>query len=252
MPLQYLPKAAYGLIITLTLSGISSAQQSPDQQETSDTPTPPSQYLSKEGDQYDEQDEFNEQTESERKAFARSRAIQNLSAAERRQYYAGFLQGYQMGYQDSSDDVMLLLIRSQQNKPRNQSPDSMADSRLRSLLRDKMRVATGHQVQQRNEQHLRGQILSTKRITLKNTGEKHLVALVKSRHGRRRIVDLGPTRKYSDIDVEKGRTILAQGRMSRTRDEVPVLLARSVEVDGEYIYIERRDKRKSQTNQSDQ
>ena len=49
--------------------------------------------------------------------------------------------------------------------------------------------------------------------------------LIETDEGNHRIVDLGPTSKFEDNQIRQGRQVSVEGRMARTRDDVPVLLA---------------------------
>lgn len=92
--------------------------------------------------------------------------------------------------------------------------------------------------QQPKEASIRGTVLKTKTVGLRNRDIKHLVALVENQDGRRLIVDLGPAKKLADAKVGENRQISAQGRMIRV-DGHQVLLARSVETPEDRRRIER-------------
>ena len=160
-------------------------------------------------------------------------------------YYAGYNAGYRAGYLDSQDDYVLYIIDLQKKRGgRGASERSMASSdserQMRGRLRQQMRSGMSGRGSLSASQNVQGEVLRTKRVPLKITGREHTVVLLETDQGKRRIVDLGPSRQLSDLSIEKGKRIYVEGRFARTRDDVPVLLAQRLQTGDESLRIERQ------------
>lgn len=70
--------------------------------------------------------------------------------------------------------------------------------------------------------------MATKRTKLQNDDQVHLILLVTDDQGQRRIVDAGPDSQARRLSIKKGDKIIAEGRMKRTSDGVPVLMSQRV------------------------
>jgi hypothetical protein len=156
-------------------------------------------------------------------------------------FRAGYTAGYKAGYVDAQDDYVLYIIDLQHKRKGQQGESRGQDSQLsqsdRQRLRAQMRGPTGGQAMSSTQQ-LRGEILKTKKVTLKNTNRQHTVVLLETDKGRR-IADLGPSRNLGELQIDEGQKISVQGRFARTRDQVPVLLARRVQANGQAISVDR-------------
>lgn len=84
-----------------------------------------------------------------------------------------------------------------------------------------------------------GRVLRTKKVAVGDTDIEHLVALLKTRGGNRRIVDLGPTSSFRDAPVHSGDMLSVRGRVVSVGDR-QVLMANQATVNGKSIDIERK------------
>jgi hypothetical protein len=86
-----------------------------------------------------------------------------------------------------------------------------------------------------------GQIASTREVTVR--GQKHLLAKVKTDDGKSMLVDLGASDQLSSLPKE-GAKLTVQGVPVKIKDRV-ILMARSIEQDGNKVEIKRRTMSKS-------
>jgi cell division protein FtsN len=199
------------------------------------------------------------------------RSEKQLSAEQREaliHYRAGYLAGYRAGYVDSQDDYVLYIIDLQKKRQQGQegSPRSLAEDRRR--MRDEMRLGgrsssqSGSPSQPRKSdssssgplarsEQVRGEILRTKKLELRNSQREHLVVLMENDQGKRRIVDLGPSSDLKKIDLQEGDRITVQGRISRTADQVPVVLAQRLTANGKSVTIDRKTRSTTARGESD-
>ncbi len=84
-----------------------------------------------------------------------------------------------------------------------------------------------------------GRVLRTKKVAVGDTDIEHLVALLKTRSGNRRIVDLGPTSNFRDAPVHSGDMLSVRGRVVSVGDR-QVFMANQATVNGKSIDIERK------------
>jgi hypothetical protein len=100
----------------------------------------------------------------------------------------------------------------------------------------------GGQEQQANQQQshqVKGQVVREKEVTVKATGKKNKVVLLKTEDGEYVAVDLGPTEQLEKVQVMTGEPTEARGRAVRIGDR-PVLWADELMVGGETVAIERQ------------
>jgi hypothetical protein len=190
--------------------------------------------------------------EAEREAWQqRPREQARLQAQRERRaaigiLYAGYLAGYLDGYHDAIDDHLSLLVDNQE--PRGGPPARMIPQRPGLSPRDREQFRRSVQQRIRSQIQppagtatptLTGEILRTKRVERKSTGQEHLVALVETDQGRRRIVDLGPSENLNDLDLGRGDRISVQGKASRATGNVPIVLAQRLKAGDQHITIQR-------------
>jgi hypothetical protein len=170
-------------------------------------------------------------------------------AAVRRHYLAGFVRGYYSGFSDGVDDYVIVVgkqgdQRAETSGDRRDSSDRQSQN-LRDRLRQNSRSRMSEQMksdgasrfnqsQQRqsqrthaSQQRVSGEVTATKRTKLKNDDQVHLILLVTTDQGQRRIVDAGPDSEGRQ-SIRKGDKIVAEGRMKRTSDGVPVLMSQRI------------------------
>jgi hypothetical protein len=86
---------------------------------------------------------------------------------------------------------------------------------------------------------LSGWIVDTRKARLKNSSAEHLIAQVRSRNGRRVVVDLGPAEKARQLDLQRNDGIGIAGFELQVKER-PVILALRVRSDaGEELNISR-------------
>lgn len=175
----------------------------------------------------------------------RRRALSVLNAA----YVAGYLDGYQ----DAINDHLILLLDEQERQgiKRRMAPEQRGLSprdreQFHRSLREQFRGRVQRPVGAASQQ-LSGEILRTKQVELKNTGQEHLVVLVETNEGRRRIVDLGPARNLKDLDLSRGDRISVRGQAARAAGNVPIVLGQEVKAGGQQITIQRQPPKQEAT-----
>lgn len=113
------------------------------------------------------------------------------------------------------------------HKSRNQQDRHQSDWQSRTTQASSQRPARS----------ITGQVQSTREVTVRGNDRK--LATIKSRNGDRLMVDLGPAGEF-DEHLRNGDTITVRGPMVKTSDNKPVILARTLERDGEKIELGRR------------
>ncbi|HEX6961121.1 MAG TPA: hypothetical protein VF175_04590 [Lacipirellula sp.] len=177
----------------------------------------------------------------------------------RRHYMAGFVRGYNAGFADGLDDYLIIVGR-----PSDQGSDQASSSasrqrdderrireRLRNDARDRARSADSQRRSQQGRQdstpqQVSGEVVAIKRVTLQNDQQQHLLLLMETDQGVRRIIDAGPASQVRRLSLQPGNLATAEGRFRRTRDGVPVLNARWIESSGQRVAIQGQVTQSSQ------
>lgn len=166
--------------------------------------------------------------------------------------YAAYLAGYLDGYHDAIDDHLALLLDDQE--PRGDQPRMAPKRGLSPSDREQFRRSVQDRIRSQIQRPagtvaltLTGEILRTKRVERKTTGQEHLVALVETDQGRRRIVDLGPTENLNDLDLGRGDRISVLGKASRAAGDVPIVLAQRLKAGDQHITIQRKPAQQENT-----
>ena len=172
----------------------------------------------------------------------------NASQAVRRHYLAGFVRGYYLGFADGVNDYVIVVggqgDQRQRSSADRQDQSNRQSQNLRNHLRQNSRSrmagqmkstgdsrssqSQGSQRPRTSHQRVSGEVTATKRTKLQNDDQVHLVLLVTTDQGQRRIVDAGPDSQARRLSIKKGDKIVAEGRMKRTSDGVPVLMSQRV------------------------
>lgn len=178
---------------------------------------------------------------------------QQARSPEMRAYRAGLVAGYMLGYADGLDDYVLIVGTPGQDRPgtarrgeqdefrsqlRNRARQEMSRQRQRQTPRDS---ATRHS---RQPQRISGEIVAMKRVHLRNDQQRHLVVLIETPQGSRRIADLGPVQQLQQLDLQEGDRITVQGNFLPTREGTPVLNARRVQSQGRSVAIRAQGERR--------
>jgi hypothetical protein len=184
-------------------------------------------------------------------------ARQSGSSAEsrqaRRHYMAGFVRGYYCGFADGLDDYLIIVgsqgkgdqsrQRASSQSRQRQAYEANARQRLRENARNRASQQRGPRQPADQSagarQQFTGEVLSAKRVQLRNDQQQHLVLLVENDQGRRRIVDAGPVRQVRHLEIQQGDQVSVQGRIRRTKDQVPVLNAERIRASGRQVAIQR-------------
>lgn len=202
----------------------------------------------------------------EREDRERQRDDRSASRQDRRQAATHYAAGYYAGYLDALDDYAVLVVdvqrlrgaqrqASRDQRDGGQSEQDTIRQRLREQLRSEGRrrlSARSESQSQSQRMQLTGEVLRTRRVSLRSSDGQHMVALVETDSGRRRLVDLGRPENLEDFQVAEGAQLEARGRMARTRNNIPVLLADRVRVDGNSQRINRDDRASDRPSRSDQ
>lgn len=176
----------------------------------------------------------------------------------RRHYMAGFVRGYNAGFADGLDDYVIIVGRptdqgsaqAGSNASRQRNDERRIRERLRNEARNRARGADSRRMQQGRQesapQQVSGEVVAVKRVTLENDRQQHLLLLMETEQGGRRIIDAGPAGQVRRLSIQPGDAVSAEGRFRRTRDGVPVLNARWVESSGQRVAIQGRVTQSSQ------
>ncbi|MAT16688.1 MAG: hypothetical protein CMJ46_15620 [Planctomyces sp.] len=115
--------------------------------------------------------------------------------------------------------------RGQQRRDRN--ADQREDVASRNQQRQRGKNITGS-----------GEIIRTKKVNVRGQGREHLVVLMETQKGERRVADLGPVKQFKNIELKSGDQITVTGDVVNV-GESQVIAARKVEVDERTVRIER-------------
>jgi hypothetical protein len=181
--------------------------------------------------------------QQQRDRMARQR--QAIGRLLRGSYTAGFFDGYR---QAVKDHLPLMLDFQQQRRGTDRTQPQGRPFRPRSgeLPRQQgrrgMREGMIGGVSEQHPQIVSGKILRTKRVDLKNTRQQHLVALVQTDQGKRRIVDLGRAQDLAKLDLGRGDRISVRGGTLPASGDVPVVVARQLTVGDNKVTIRKQQK----------
>lgn len=172
----------------------------------------------------------------------RSEAQEDRRAALR-QFMAGLYAGYVRGYRDASDDALVVIVRPQGDAQQQMGRGEQFDrERLREELRSRTwrdqpyQARQPSQFRQQRPQMISGEVLKTKEVELKNTDRKHLVVMLKTDEGQRKIVDLGSTDLLKDLEIMEGKRIGVRGFPVMVGD-MRIVRASQVRADGKIAVL---------------
>jgi hypothetical protein len=105
----------------------------------------------------------------------------------------------------------------------------------------KQRKENAEQTQQRltKQRQVSGTIIDTKTVEIRGADSENMIALIKTKRGNQRlVVDLGPTAQLTDLDIDNGEQIAAQGVVVTMGDR-NLLVANQVKAEGRTLEINR-------------
>lgn len=92
--------------------------------------------------------------------------------------------------------------------------------------------------QMRRGDRIQGSIKEMKTISLSKMDEDHVIARIRTQNGQVAKVDLGPERKISDLNLQKGDQVTVHG-ITGSVNQKPVLMAHAVEAKGQRVSVKR-------------
>lgn len=198
-------------------------------------------------------DEARDNSRDGRRQMRRQRPSNGSSELReaRRHYMAGFVRGYNAGFADGLDDYLIIVGRPTDQGPGQAGSEASRqrdeERRIRERLRNDARNRARRDDSQRRSrqgrqesapQQVSGEVIAIKRVTLENDQQQHMLLLMETERGSRRIIDAGPARQIRRLSIQPGDAVTAEGRIRRTRDGVPVLNARWVESSDQRVAIQ--------------
>jgi len=90
----------------------------------------------------------------------------------------------------------------------------------------------------RRGDRIQGSIKEMKTISLSKMDEDHVIARIRTQNGQVAKVDLGPERKISDLNLQKGDQVTVHG-ITGSVNQKPVLMAHAVEAKGQRVSVKR-------------
>ncbi len=215
--------------------------------------------------QRDRQRQQRDRQRQDREAQTRSRGSQSEHQQAKKHFQAGIAMGYMLGYADGMDDYVIV-VGSQKGRSDSRDGASSGSSSKGQEFRDNMRQRARARMSERQDgkqmtrskfqqkdwqdaelerkrsqqgkaQQLSGEIRSIKRVRLANDNQRHMLLLVNTDEGQRRILDAGPIQQLQDLSLQEGDTVTAKGRYMKTKDGVAVFNARRIESQGQSVAI---------------
>jgi hypothetical protein len=113
----------------------------------------------------------------------------------------------------------------------------MEQSQIRQRNAGQKDAGTSEEESMCQPQQISGQIVKERDVSVKNTGMRNKIVLVKTPQGRMIIADLGPSEKLGDLQLTADRSIQVQGRWLRVGNQ-PVILVEQVTMNGKTTPIQ--------------
>lgn len=129
------------------------------------------------------------------------------------------------------DELWLQGTRDRDDQAAPRRERNMTSRQYRTTQEGQMTAAAG-------PTRLHGDLQSFGRVQLQGQQAAHTIVELRLDDGQRALVNLGPKVDVQDLDLERGDTITVEGRRGRINRQ-PVLMATSIEVNGERTQIQQ-------------